>query len=238
MLFFPLSLLAQKTVSTGAVFDYANKSVPLEKVIVKNLTSQASTQTNAQGKFTVQAKVGDLLEFTLSGYHTDTLYLDNLLTKIVYLPYRVNVLNDVNVVGVKVNSSIIKKDETAREYKRIADAGDVNKKKNNDRVGGVSLSLGFDKYKRQQLKEQELFEQERFDAEIAENFNEDIIRKQVMLSGQDAKDFINLFKPSVEQVKSERPFNYTFYIAQAYHKWLKLPPSERKLKPLLKIKSK
>lgn len=235
MLFFPLSLLAQKTVSTGAVFDYANKSVPLEKVLVRNLTNQASTQTNAQGKFTVQAKVGDLLVFSLAGYQTDTLYLANLLTKIVYLPYSVNALNDVNVVGAKVNSSITQKDETAREYKRIADAGDVNRKRNNDRAGGISLSLGYDKYKRQQQKEQELLERERFDAEIARNFNEETISKQVKLTGSDLKDFIDLFKPSVEQVKSEKPFNYTLYIAQTYHQWLKLPASQRKLKPLLKI---
>ena len=48
------------------------------------------------------------------------------------------------------------------------------------------------------------------------------------------KDFIDMYRPTVEQVKAERPFKYDYYISNAYSTWLKLPEDQRKLPSLLK----
>ena len=77
-----------------------------------------------------------------------------------------------------------------------------------------------------------------YETEIRENFNEQTIHELIKLTGQELKDFINMFRPSVALVKSERPFNYSYYIAQAHQRWLKLPPHERKAPPVQNLKLK
>ena len=75
-----------------------------------------------------------------------------------------------------------------------------------------------------------------YETEINQYFNEEHVGALIKLQGQELKDFIALYRPSVARVKSEDPFNYDFYIAQAYQTWLKLPPEGRKLPPVPTLK--
>jgi hypothetical protein len=83
--------------------------------------------------------------------------------------------------------------------------------------------------KDQREKEQRLTANEGYENEIRLNFNETTVGNLVKLKGQELKDFITIYQPSVERVRDEAPFNYTLYIAQAYQAWLKLPPAQRKV---------
>lgn len=233
----PLKNIAQ-TVSTGAVFDDSKKSLAMPGVTVKNLNNKRVTFTRKDGKFTIGASVGDLLEFSYIGYHTDTLYLTNLLTKIVYLPVRTNSLRDVNVEALRLSKGILNaKDSLAEQYTLLSTGGNLARKRNGDKIGGLSLNLGYGKYRRDQRKEAELEERDRYFQEIDENFNEKTIGELVSLTKEEMKSFIVIYRPSVEKVKSERPFRYNYYIAEAYNAWLKLKPEERKLKDLPFLKS-
>ena len=80
IVFLPLKNLAQGTIS-GHVYDFEKKTAPLEGVVVKNLTNGKTLQTHASGQFSIPASKGDLLEFSKAGYHTDTLFLTNLISK-------------------------------------------------------------------------------------------------------------------------------------------------------------
>ena len=60
LFFFTLSTMAQITVS-GRVFDDENK--PFPRVIVSN--GREKVYTDAQGKYTIQAKLFDILEFSV-----------------------------------------------------------------------------------------------------------------------------------------------------------------------------
>ncbi|MNV95455.1 hypothetical protein D3C71_1903480 [compost metagenome] len=91
--------------------------------------------------------------------------------------------------------------------------------------------------KREREKERILEERDSYETEIRESFNEESIAKLVKLSGQDLKDFINIYRPSIALIKDERPFNYTYYIVKAYHSWLKLPSGQRKLSPMPRLKA-
>ena len=86
--------------------------------------------------------------------------------------------------------------------------------------------------KREKAKVKALDEAAYYEDEIRQYFNEEHVSDLIKLKGQDLKDFIALYRPSVARVKSEDPFNYDFYIAQAYQTWLKLPPEGRKLPPV------
>jgi len=233
----PFSVFAQ-TVTTGTVFDYSKKNISLPGVTVRNLTNKKSTSTNTQGKYVISANIGDLLEFSLVGYHTDTLYLTNLLTRTIYLPVKSNSLKDVDVHGVRINKEVANaKDPLAEKYTLLSTGGNLERKKMNDKVGGLNLNLGYGKYKRQQQKEAELEERERYLEEIDDNFNEKTISDLVKLEGQELKNFMIIYRPSVEQVKSERPYRYTYHIARAYAAWQKLSPQQKKLQDLPKLKA-
>ncbi|WP_316813015.1 hypothetical protein [Pedobacter heparinus] len=231
----PLWLMAQNSVS-GTVFDFDNSTFPLQYVKVRNLSNNQLTLTKAAGQFSIAAKLGDLLEFSFMGYHTDTLYLVNLSPKTIYLPGNSTALKEVQIVGSKINPSILSPDPLARPYKRLAPDG-LQGKGNNDRAGGLLFNLGYGKYKRQQEKIRLLEERDRFQTEINEIFTEAYVSDLVKLKGQDLKDFMAMYRPPEELVKSERPFNYDLYTVKAYHTWLKLPPEQRRIVPMPMLKA-
>ncbi len=236
LLAFPFYLKAQ-TVTTGTVYDYSKKYLPLPGVIVRNLKTKTATVTTNTGKFTLGAKVGDTLEFSLLGYHTDTLYLTNLLQKQIYLPQYSNSLNDVNIQGVKINSSILNaRDSMAENPTLLSTGGNLQRKGMHDRVGGLALNLGYGKNRRQQIAEQEIEEKEHYLNQIDEHFNPKSISEYIKFTDEEMKDFMVLYRPSVERVKTDQPFNYTLYIVRAISAWKKLPPEQRKLKDLPKLK--
>ena len=227
-------LKAQKTIS-GNVYDFENKIYPLEKVSVRNLNSKAFAITSDKGRFLIEAKLGDLLEFSQIGFYSDTVLLISLAPKTIFMvPIRSNI-EAVDINGVKISPYLDWKDPNAETSKLIKTDG-LRHKSNTDRAGGISLALGYGKYRRAQQKEDALEEREYYETEIRENFSEKRIFQLVKVTGQDAKDFMGMYRPTIEQVKLERPFNYTYYIITAYSAWLKLPEDQRRLPPLPKLK--
>jgi len=231
LLTMPLFTLAQTGVS-GGVYDYDNKSFPLQKVTVKNLNNQKITQTTAAGQFTITANKGDLLEFSLPGYHVDTLYLTNLQGKTVYLPSLSTNLKQVNIQSARLSKDLNLKDPNAKPFKRVAG---IAPKGNVGRAGGVGFAFGGGKERRERAKVKALDEKDAYETEINQYFNEEHVADLIKITGQELKDFIAYYRPTVARVKSDDPFNYDFYIAQAYQSWLKLPADQRKLPPMQKL---
>ncbi|MHA4893193.1 peptidase associated/transthyretin-like domain-containing protein [Pedobacter sp. PWIIR3] len=234
VLIFPLQSIAQSTLS-GHVYDYENRKLPLPYVVVKNLNNAKETQTQSGGQFEIIAKKGDLLVFSKSGYHTDTLFLIDLSVKRIFLPVSVTDLKEVNIQGVRVNPGVLYRDPEAKEFKRF-ETDDLRGKKNNDRAGGLSFNLGYGKYRREQQKKQQIEETEIYEDEINANFTNEFVGKLTKLEGEELKNFIYLYKPSAGLVKADRPFNYTLYILKAFSTWQKLPVDQRKPPALPKIK--
>jgi len=227
LLVLPFGAWAQNTVQ-GRVFDYDTKA-PLAKVQVSNLTNKRTSVSNAAGDFSLEGKQGDVLELSLGGYHKDTLFVTDLRKFAVYLPSLSNNLNEVKIQTAKLSPYLGIEDINAgkKPVTRIAMDGAENKK-NTDRAGGLILNLGFDKQKKQREKEQKLTDEQAYLNEIDINFNEKTVNSLIKLKGEELKDFIVMFRPTVVQVKSERPFNYEMYIAQAHQAWLKMPAAQRK----------
>lgn len=227
MLLLPLLSMAQDTYITGNVFDNDQRTLALQGVSVRNLSTKAFVVTNKEGHYALPAKTGDLISFGLVGYKTDTIYLTNLFAKNVYLRVDVNTLNTVNVTTTKISPYLDTKDPEAVAAKRL----DASKNR-----GGLRLNLGYGKWRKQQAKEQELSEAADINEEISKNFNKEVIQKLVNYKEKDLDDYIGLYRPTIDQVKAETPFNYTYYIATTFHEWRKLPAEARKLPPLPKLK--
>lgn len=234
ILFVPVTLMAQDVI-LGTVYDFEIKTLPLQEVNVKNLNNNQSTKTKASGKFVLAAKAGDVLEFSLNGYHNDTLYITNLTPKTVYLPASSTNLKEVKILSTKINPTILSPDPEAKEFKRV-ETDDYKGKPNVSRAGGIKFNLGYGKYKEQQAKAKELEEKDRYETEISSVFTEAYVSDLVKLKGQELKDFMTIYRPSVLLVQATRPFNYRYYTVQAYQKWLKLPPSQKKPPQVPKLK--
>ncbi|RYF24475.1 MAG: hypothetical protein EOO42_05710 [Flavobacteriales bacterium] len=225
LLLAPMHLLAQNGFLTGNVFDNENRGTALEGVTIKNLNTKSLVITDKDGHYALSAKVGDLVSFAMVGYQTDTIYLTKLVVKNVYMRAAVNTLNAVDITSTKISPYLNTKDPNAVAAKEV----EYSKER-----GGLRLNLGFGKQRRQNEKVQALEEYDRFQEEINRNFNEKYIKTLVKFQGQNIRDFIDMYRPTVEQVKSERPFNYDYYISSSYSAWLKLPADQRKLPSLLK----
>lgn len=229
----PLHIFAQTGIS-GAVFDYENKNFPLQKVTVRNLSNKKVVQTGAAGQFTIQASKGDLLELSLQGYHTDTLFLTDLQSKTIYLPASSTNLKEVKIRSAKLSSDLNLKNPTnAREFKRVSG---IQPKQNVGRAGGIGIAFGSGKAKREKAKVAVLELNASYETEINQYFSEEHVKDLIKLDGQELKDFIAMYRPTVARVKADDPFNYDFYIAQAYQTWLKLPVGQRKLPPMPTLK--
>jgi len=229
----PLHTLAQTGIS-GAVFDYENKNFPLQKVTIRNLNNQKVVQTGAAGQFTITANKGDLLELTLPGYHIDTLYLTDLQSKTIYLPSQ-----ETNLKEVRIRSARISKDlnlNNPTNAKKSTRVGGIPPKQNVGRAGGVGLAFGGGKERRERAKVKALEETADYEQEINQYFSEEHVSALIKLKGQDLKNFIEMYRPTVARVRGDTTFNYDFYIAQAYQTWLKLPAEQRKLPPVPTLK--
>jgi hypothetical protein len=224
----PFNLYAQNNTLTGNVYDNDTRTVVLEGATIKNLTTKVVALADKDGHFAINAKIGDLVSFGMVGYKTDTVYLTNLFPKNIYLRVQVNTLQTVDVNSVKISPYLNTKDPSAMPSRRV----DYGKER-----GGLRLNLGYGKFRREAAKIQQLEENDRYQEEINKNFNEETIKSMVKFEGPGIKDFMGLYRPTVEQVKAERPFNYTYYIAKSYHTWRRLPEDQKKLPPLPKLKA-
>lgn len=224
----PLKMMAQNNILTGNIFDNDNRTIALQGATIKNLNSQVVSITDKDGHFAISAKIGDLISFGMVGYTTDTVYLTNLFPKNVYLRMQISNLKTVDITSVKISPYLNTKDPNAVPSRRV----DYSKER-----GGLRLNLGYGKFRRERAKIEALEEREMYLEEINKNFNEETIKNLVKFEGPGIKDFISLYRPTVEQVKAERPFNYAFYTVKAYHVWLKLPEDQRRLPPLPKLKA-
>lgn len=230
LLAIPVQLLAQNNTLTGNIFDNDNRTAPMENATIKNLSTKALTLTDKDGHFTIAAKIGDLISFGMAGFQTDTIYLTNLFPKNIYLRQIVNNLKTVDITTAKVSPYLDARDPDAKPARQV----DYGKER-----GGVRLTLGYGKYRRQQAKIAELEENDRYNEEISKNFTPTYIKSVVKFEGtdQDMRDFMGMYRPTVDQVKAERPFNYAYYTVRAYHAWIKLPADQRRLPALPKIKA-
>lgn len=214
---------------TGDIFDHDNRSNKIQGATIKNLTTSAFALSDKDGHFAIAAKIGDLVSFGMSGYQTDTVYLTKLFPKNVYLRVEVNNLKSVDINGVKISPMLGNLGNP--DNKQPVKAVDYSKER-----GGLRLNLGYGKYRRDQAKVQQLEENEMYQDEITKNFNEEYVKSLVKFEGPGIKDFLIMYRPTVDQVKAERPFNYAYHTARAYQAWVNLPLDQRKLPPLVKPK--
>ena len=144
LLFLPLSVLAQETVSGTVVDSNSNQPIPGVNVVIAG--SSTGTQTDFDGKFKL-AKInkGDKIVFSFIGYTSQTITFNNQQTLNVSLAENANELKEVVVqVGY---GSVKKKDATGSVV--VVSSKDFNKGMNATaenllagKVSGLTITTG------------------------------------------------------------------------------------------------
>ncbi|UUF14486.1 MULTISPECIES: YfbK domain-containing protein [Flavobacterium] len=108
--------MAQERTITGIVTDETSMPVPGATIINQN--SKANYITSFDGKYSIQAKKGDMLIFSFIGYKTQRQRVENLNTINIQLFSDTQTLSEVVVVGYGSNDSEYESRSYARAEKR------------------------------------------------------------------------------------------------------------------------
>lgn len=211
--------MGQATVQ-GRVTEYKTH-IHLRSVRVTNLTTKQYTTTDTAGLFYIYAKPGDLLAFRGYAYQPDTVTIINKNHLEVYLEPVNNVLNEVKVAGGPEAKTGNLKDPTLTGAPVV-----YQRDQNGNYKGGIAIRFGYGKDKKA-IHSKQLSDQEAADYDIDQAFNEQTVSKTIPLRGQELKDFLLMYRPSIAMFKA-RDFNMTIYLNDSYKAYMALPPDKRK----------
>jgi hypothetical protein len=205
---------------------YENKThVALAGITVQNLNGKFKTVTDKQGRFSLSAKVSDMLVLNGFGYKPDTVVVTDLHAREFYMDPLQHMLNEVEVTGKgAINPSIMKQPKDpdfhnqTMTYQRNTD-GSVK--------GGINLRVWSNKKTENDAKKKEKQDKDdKITAQIQQAFSKESIEKYVPLKDQELHSFIMRYSPDIETFTSSE-FNLALYLNKCYKEFLKLTPEER-----------
>lgn len=212
--------LAEGQTMEGIVMEL-NSSKPIQQVEVRNLTTDATVETDASGGFKIDADLNDLVTFGYPGFRLDTLVVIDYQLKRVYLtPLEdFNILEDVEITDLS-DLQLEEEIRVARERGRSVHT-----------VQGGGIAISPSRLFGRQAKEA----RERYDALIEEQerrfidskFNEGVITPITPLKGRDLDLFIVKFRPSYEFVTQSDEEQIRLYIMDSYKKFKNMSQAEK-----------
>ncbi|QJD95114.1 carboxypeptidase-like regulatory domain-containing protein [Mucilaginibacter robiniae] len=204
----------------GRVFESKTR-ITLPGINVQNLSSKQTATTDNNGKFSIKAKVNDMLIFKGFAYQNDTLVVTSLSECEVFLLPETHLLKEVKI-STSEGEAITYHDPNfhGQSVNYQTDA-------NGNYKGGLNFRIWSNRAtERKRLK---LEDQERYDRvtrQIDAIFNSKKMLDYVPLTGTEMDNFIALYTPSVDAFQS-RDFNLLVYINTCYRKFMQMPADQR-----------
>jgi len=206
---------AQSTLK-GSV-EEAGKNTRLTNVFIKDVNNNALTLTDKDGNFEIRSATGHTLVFNSPGYVNDTLYVIDMQPKKIKLEQLTIALREVNINGRRADFN------PQEEYP------DVYQK---SKVYVLSPSSWFGKEGKDARRLKRYFAIEAQQEKIDEVYNAVYVGSLVPLKGQDLENFMTLYRPSYNFIKSNSGPSLAVYINDSYKKFMALPPSQRSIQQL------
>ncbi|OKS87877.1 peptidase associated/transthyretin-like domain-containing protein [Mucilaginibacter polytrichastri] len=208
----------------GVVFE--NKThVALAGITVENLNGKYKTVTDKQGRFSLTAKISDMLVLNGFGYKPDTVVVTDLHAREFYMDPLQHLLNEVEINGKgAVNESIFKQRKDPDFHNQTMT---YQRNKDGTVKGGINLRIWSNKKTENEAKKRELeAKNDKITAQIQQAFSKESIEKYVPLKDQELHSFIMRYSPDIETFTSEE-FNLAAYLNKCYKEFVKLSPEER-----------
>lgn len=207
----------------GRVFENKTR-IGLENVFVENLKTKQSIFTDKNGRFTIDAKTGDILSFKGFAYRNDTSLVTSMSEKEVFLEPVTNELAQVNVVATVAPQMNTYYDPQYHGQSVIVQRD----KKTGWPTGGIIIRMWY--WKKDEHKKARLEQREHTYAlmdRISQVFTPQIVGKYIPLKDQELQDFIEMYIPSAKDF-GDNNFNMVVYLNKCYKEYMALPPDKRK----------
>ena len=217
--FFIENTYAQQTVK-GQVFENSTR-IPLAGIRIENTRTKIKTETDIKGKFTISAKVNDVLVFQGFAYQPDTLFLGDLKQLEVFLDPSKNMLKQVDVKGVEINTSGWTDPAFHNQTVVYSRNGDGSYK------GGVTFRVWSNhsaERKREKQEKQQRTEQMRL--QIDGFFSQQNLLRYLPIKPEEVGSFRSRYIPTLAEYTSN-DFNLLMYLDSCYKQFMKLPAEKR-----------
>ncbi|NGM63974.1 hypothetical protein [Sphingobacterium sp. SGR-19] len=208
---FSLSVNAQEI--KGIVHELES-SQRLREVTVKNLRTNESTETDAEGNFTISGKINDLLTFNQPGYEVDTAFIYQEGVQRIYLVRdSKSIVIDEIVISRLTDSRLAAEIEKAKNEGQVTEASQTR--------GGLRLSLSrlFGRQSKMARKNLDLLLEEQNNRKVDRLFSEQAIRAVIPLTVTEMALFREQFRPSLEFIETASPEDLRVYILDSYSKF-------------------
>lgn len=228
------SSLQAQTVFSGRIFENKTR-ITLRGVIIQNLTNKLRAISDESGRFSIAAKVGDLLVLKQFAYQPDTLLLTDMHSREIFMEPQRTVLNQVTVTDSSTHTAAAAKNMILPydpEFHGQTIVYHRDEKQQYD--GGIIIRLHYFKGDERKKKEAQKKEEERIlSNEISTIFTADNISHYLPLSGKDLDNFLLLYTPTFKEY-NKKEFNLLAYLDTSYKAWQNLSPEERKAGQIFK----
>ncbi|MCC8409528.1 carboxypeptidase-like regulatory domain-containing protein [Mucilaginibacter sp. UR6-1] len=196
----------------GTVYE-GSGSTRIPDVFVHDLTNKQMTLTDKNGNFEISAASGHLVVFSAPTYAPDTVYVTDMANKKIRLNPQGIRLSTVNISGTR------KAFDPQAEYPEVYEKS---------KVYPLSPSSWFSREGRNARRLKKYFKREVQEREIDQAFNARTVTSVIPLKGEDLENFMTLYRPKYDDIKSGDQQSLTVYINDAYKKYQALPPEKRR----------
>ncbi|WP_295767384.1 carboxypeptidase-like regulatory domain-containing protein [uncultured Mucilaginibacter sp.] len=205
---FTVTVKGQQNVVRGQVTDATNAKLP--SVLVKNITNSQVTLTTDSGNFEIRGLIGNTLIISSPGYVSDTLFVADMKFKNVKMTPLGITLGAVNVRGQRFDPRV----EYAQVYQK-------------SKVHVLSPTTWFGKEAKDARRLKKYFEKEVEERHVDSVFTKVYVGSLVPLKGVELDNFMSLYRPTYEFVRSNGGASMAAYINDSYKKYQALPPEKR-----------
>lgn len=207
----------------GRVFENKTR-VGLTGISVQNLSNNQSTVTNNNGKFSIKAKVNDMLLVKGFAYQNDTVLVTQLNEIEIFLLPQQHLLPDVKVTSSEGPSMAFYDPYYHGQTTTYQTDGKGNFK------GGLTFRLHyFKKDEHKKARREKKDKENQVEQEIDKLFTPKSLAQYLPLKGQDMDAFIALYKPAINTYISNS-FVLIDYLNTSYKKFMQLTPEQRLIK--------
>lgn len=212
LLLFVCVTASAQTTMIGDVKDFANKE-GLDNVNVRNIYTLKGMTTLKDGKFQLEIKKGELVEFSKLGYQTLRIRITSEKEPSYYKLVMKKMPIELREVDIRGKPLDFKKDSI--RYREVYDI--VLRKEKQEDVDMRSMPLAMlSKKNREEWAFQKMYaawEEEKY---IDMTFNERLVHKITYLEGDSLEEFMRLFRPSMSFLRSASEYEYLDYIRHCY----------------------
>lgn len=200
----------------GTVYDGPGGN-RLSNVFIHDMTNKQATLSDKKGNFSIKAGPGHLIIFSSPTYISDTLYVVDMRPKEVKL---ISIGISLSEVNVSANRLAF---DPRRDYRQVYEKA---------KVYPLSPTSWFGSEARNARRLKRYFKREVQEREIDQAFSKAYVSSIIPLRGAELDNFMTLYRPSYEFVKSNNEQSMSIYINDSYKKYQALPPEKRQVQKL------